>query len=97
MEKLSKEYFKHLANDIMFDLSDQEVEELQEEFKTLMQQMELLNKIDTSEVEPMIYPFSEPTTFIREDIVDNVITQEEALMNAPKTREGHVLVPKVVK
>ncbi len=97
MEKYSKEYFKHLANQIMFDLSDQEVEELQEDFKTLTQQMELLNKIDTDDVEAMVYPFDVENTYLREDVVDHVISQEEALENAPLVKERMIVVPKVVK
>ena len=41
MEEFSAEYFKKLAHDIMFDLNDEEVSELQEEFKVLLQQIEI--------------------------------------------------------
>ena len=97
MEEYSKEYFKRLANQIMFDLSDDEIVQLQEDFKTLTQQMELLDKIDTEGVETMVYPFEAETTFLREDVVTNQISQEEALLNAPKTADGQIVVPKVVK
>ena len=83
--------------DIMFDLNDEEVSELQEEFKVLLQQIELLNGIDTEGVEEMIYPFEAETTFLREDSVDNVIPQEAALLNVKSAKAGHVHVPKVVK
>ena len=97
MEEFSAEYFKKLAHDIMFDLNDEEVSELQEEFKVLLQQIELLDGIDTEGVEEMIYPFEAETTFLREDSVDNVISQEAALLNVKSAKEGHVHVPKVVK
>ena len=91
MEEFSAEYFKKLAHDIMFDLNDEEVSELQEEFKVLLQQIELLNGIDTEGVEEMIYPFEAETTFLREDSV------EAALLNVKSAKAGHVHVPKVVK
>ncbi|MCR0568670.1 Asp-tRNA(Asn)/Glu-tRNA(Gln) amidotransferase subunit GatC [[Clostridium] innocuum] len=97
MEEFSAEYFKKLAHDIMFDLNDEEVSELQEEFKVLLQQIELLNGIDTEGVEEMIYPFEAETTFLREDSVDNIIPQESALLNVKSAKAGHVHVPKVVK
>ena len=97
MEEFSAEYFKKLAHDIMFDLNDEEVSELQEEFKVLLQQIELLDGIDTEGVEEMIYPFEAETTFLREDSVDNVISQEAALLNVKSAKAGHVHVPKVVK
>lgn len=97
MEEYSKDYFKTLANQIKFDLSDEEVKELQEDFKTLTKQMELLDMIDTSDVEVMVYPFEEATTYLREDVVTNQISQQEALLNAPKIQDGQIVVPKVVK
>lgn len=92
-----KEMLRHLANQCMFDCSDDELTSIQEAFIILEKQMKLLEEIDTDGVEPMVYPFEAETTFLRDDDVCNVLTQEEAIANAAKTREGHVLVPKVVK
>ncbi len=97
MEQFSSEYFKKLANQIMFDLSEEEIAELQDDFKTLLKQMELLEKIDTDNVQEMVYPFEEETHYLRDDVVSKQITQEEALSNAPKTQDGQIVVPKVVK
>lgn len=97
MEKKDAAYFKKLANKLMFNLNDQEAQELVKEFETLTKQFELLEAIDTTGVEEMIYPFEEETSFIREDVVSNVISQKEALENAPKSKQGHFVVPKVVK
>lgn len=97
MEKYSKEYFKSLANQIMFDLSDAEVEDLQEEFKDLTQQIALLDEINTDGVEPMVYPFEEATFYLREDEVSNVISTKDTLANAPKVLNDQIVVPKVVK
>ncbi|SJZ33832.1 Asp-tRNA(Asn)/Glu-tRNA(Gln) amidotransferase subunit GatC [Anaerorhabdus furcosa] len=93
----SKEYLRHLAHQCMFDCSDDELDEIQEEFMILEKQMELLNQVDTEGVEPMVYPFEMETTFLRMDEVVNVLSEEEALANAAKTKNGHILVPKVVR
>ena len=89
--------YKKLANQLMFDLSDEEVVGIEEEFQILLKQLELLDEIDTDGVEAMIYPLEPITTFMREDIVGDVLTQEEALSNAKKVKERHVHVPKVVR
>ena len=57
MEEMNKAYFQKLARQLMFDVSDEEAEQLQEEFKILNKQIALLEKIDTENTEPMIYPF----------------------------------------
>ncbi|MEA4874357.1 Asp-tRNA(Asn)/Glu-tRNA(Gln) amidotransferase subunit GatC [Anaerorhabdus sp.] len=96
-EAKDKEYIRHLAHQCMFDCNDDELSLIEEEFVTLEKQMELLNQVNTEGVEPMVYPFEMETTYLREDEVVNVISQEDAILNVSKSREGHVLVPKVVK
>lgn len=96
-ELKSKEYLRHLAHQCMFDCSDEELSDIQNEFVILEKQMELLNQVNTEGVEPMIYPFEMETNFLREDEVTNVLSEEDALCNAAKTKNGHVLVPKVVR
>ena len=54
MEKFSKEYFKSLANQIMFDLSDAEVEELQAEFSDLEAQIQKLTDNYIAEVDKAV-------------------------------------------
>ena len=90
-------YFKKLAHQLMFDLSDEEADSIVEEFTSLEKQMGLLETIDTENVEEMIYPFEEETTFLRDDVVTNVISQDDAVANVTKKIEGHFILPKVVK
>lgn len=90
-------YFKKLAHQLMFDLSDEEADSIVEEFTSLEKQMSLLEAIDTENVEEMIYPFEEETTFLRDDVVTNVISQDDAVANVTKKIEGHFILPKVVK
>lgn len=90
-------YFKHLAHQLRFDLSDEEASDIASEFDTLIKQMDLLNKIDTEGVLEMVYPFENPTHFLREDVVEDVLSQEEALKNAPIKKNGFFVTKKVVQ
>lgn len=54
-----------------------------------------LNELDTANVEPLIY-MSEEVNVLREDVVKVVITQDEALKNAPKKDSDYFKVPKVI-
>lgn len=89
-------YFKRLANQLRFDLTEDEAKDIAHEFEVLTQQMALLDQIDTTDVQPMVYPFEEPTSFMREDVVESVLTQEEALKNAPFAKNGFFVTKKVV-
>ncbi len=56
------------------------------EFDVLTQQIQLFDKVDTEGVEPMVYPFEEETSFLREDEVTHVLTQEGAAQRGQRTR-----------
>ena len=94
---MNKETIKELSRDIMFDVSEEEVKDIENEFVTLDKMLEFFESINTDGVEEMIYPFEEPTIFLREDKTSNVISQDEAMSNVAKVKQGHVVVPKVVK
>lgn len=98
MEEIKDQaYFKALARKLMFELTDEEAADIVQEFKTLCVQLQLLEAIDTTGVEPMVYPFETPTVYLREDEENHTISQEEALSNASKVVQGHFSVPRVVK
>ena len=94
---MNKDKIKELALDIMFDVTDEEATDIENEFVTLDKMLEFFDSIDTSNVEEMVYPFDDETAFIREDEVSNTISQTDAMKNVANTRQGHVVVPKVVK
>ncbi len=96
MSELNRQDIRKLAKNLMFDLSDDEISDIQSEFEVLMKQLALLEAIDTETIEPMVTPFETPTHFLREDEVDAVIPVEEALLNAPKRDGNYFVIPKVV-
>ena len=96
MKRLDVQGFKDLANQLRFSLSDAEAQDIKNEFDVLIVQMDLLNKIDTEGIEPMVYPFDEETSFMREDVADQVLPVQEVLKNAPKTKNGFFVTQKVV-
>lgn len=94
---VNKEKIHELALDIMFDVSEEEAEDIEKDFVTLEKMLSFFDSIDTEGVEEMVYPFEEPTDFLRVDEVSNNISQKEALANVAQVKQGHVVVPKVVK
>lgn len=58
--------------------------------------VEKLNEIDTSEVQPLIY-MSEELNVLREDIVNQNISQNEALKNSAKHDSDYFKVPKMIE
>ena len=48
----------------MFNISDEEMPELIEEYDIFMNHVAVLEKIDTEGVEPLAYPYEIETTFL---------------------------------
>lgn len=94
---MNKEKIKELANDLMFNVNDIECQDIIKEFESLDKLLVFFDSIDTSNTEEMIYPLDVETTYLREDIETNKISQDDALSNVKKSKQGHFLVPKVVK
>lgn len=97
MEQFDKNYVQQLAKQLMFELTDEEAEAIQSEFEVLQKQLQLLEDIDTEGVEEMVYPFETPTSYLREDEVENVLSVEDALKNAKRVKTDYIVLPKVVK
>ena len=88
---------QELANDLMFSVNDDEIKDIIKEFDSLDKMISFFDSINTDGVEEMVYPLDIETAYLREDKEDNKISQEDALINVKKTKQGHILVPKVVK
>ena len=57
--------------------------------------VDMLNKLDTSDVEPLTHIFPIKNVF-REDVVLESTPREELMKNAPKEKDGQFLVPKTI-
>ena len=94
---MDKAKVQELANDLMFSVNDDEIKDIINEFESLDKMINFFDSINTDKVEEMVYPLDVETTYLREDKEDHKISQEDALANVKKTKQGHILVPKVVK
>ena len=94
---MKKEEIQELALNVRFEVNEEETKDIENDFVTLEKMLEFFDSINTDGVEEMVYPFEEATDYFREDEVSNVISQADALSNVAKTRQGHIVVPKVVK
>lgn len=81
----------------LIPLAENEKELLARGFNTVLGVLDELQKIDTQGVEPTHQVTGLENVF-REDVVDEtrMFTQQEALANAPKTRDGYFEVDQVI-
>ena len=95
---ITKAALKKYANLLMFDMSDEEYQTLEEEFEVILKQMDLIGKIDgIKNVKPMHFPLSTSNISLRSD--DNIsnLNVTDVLKNAKEVELNQVKVPKVVE
>ena len=88
---ISDETIEYVGILAKLELSDEEKEK--QDMGKMLDYIDKLNELDTSEVEPMSHVFPVNNVF-REDIVTNGDDRENILKNAPEEREGAFVVPK---
>ncbi|MEG0275444.1 MAG: Asp-tRNA(Asn)/Glu-tRNA(Gln) amidotransferase subunit GatC [Coprobacillus sp.] len=90
------EMLKDLGRKTMFNVSDEEMDALVEEYNVFMSHVQALEVIDTDGVEPLAFPYIIETSYLREDEPNHVISREDALKNASSVLDNQIKVPKVV-
>lgn len=77
-------------------ISDNEVPKLEGELNHILGWIEMMDEVDTDNVEPMT-SVVETTMRLREDVVSDGGYPEQVTNNAPATDENFFMVPKVVE
>ena len=93
--KIDEETVDKIAHLARLELSADEKAETIKDMNRILGFMDKLNEVDTTSVEPLIY-MTNTTNILREDVVKQGITHEEALLNAPEKDKDFFHVAKVI-
>tara|TARA_B100000963_G_scaffold108018_1_gene93966 strand:+ start:58 stop:345 length:288 start_codon:yes stop_codon:yes gene_type:complete len=77
-------------------INEKEETKLIEELNNILGWVDELKKVNTEQVEPMLSVFNE-SMIMRKDEVSSETSDELILKNAPKSKSGFFVVPKVVE
>jgi aspartyl-tRNA(Asn)/glutamyl-tRNA(Gln) amidotransferase subunit C len=94
--QVDKDTVAKIAHLARLEVNEQETEALVGDMNKILDFMAKLNEVDTENVEPLIYMTNEVNT-LREDVVKQETTHDEALLNAPQQDGKYFLVPKVIE
>ena len=75
------------------ELSAEEKEQAKSDMGRMLDSIDKLGELDTTDVEPMSHVFSVENVF-REDVVTNGDERERLLSNAPQEKDGMFVVPR---
>lgn len=95
MAKITIEEVEAVANLARLEFSEEEKEQFTSQLQKIINYIDKLNELDTSDVEPTSHVLPIKNVF-RDDVPKPSYPREEMLKNAPDPVEGYFAVPKVI-
>lgn len=93
---VSEKDVKYIANLARLQLTDEEAVSFAGDMSKILDYMEMLNELDTSEVEPLEHVIELDSRF-RKDEAKPPLSHADALKNAPDADSDYFRVPKVIE
>ena len=90
---ISDETIEYVGILAKLELSGQEKEQARRDMGKMLDYIDKLGELDTTDVEPMSHVFPVQNVF-REDEVTNGEMREQLLANAPQEKDGMFMVPR---
>lgn len=92
---LTKEAVERVAHLSRLEFTEEELEKQYEQLGSIIEMMDSLSEIDTTNVTPLNHVMDIHNVF-REDVVHESMGAEKVLANAPEENENMFQVPKIV-
>ncbi len=93
---LSREDVSAVAVLARLQLSPEEVDVFTSQLGQILEYVDILNEVDTTDIEPLAHPIPVTNVF-RDDIVTPSLPREAALSNAPNTDGKYFFVPQILE
>ena len=93
--KITDEIVDHIAHLARLEFEGEKKAAIKQDMENIISFMETLTKVDTENVEPLIF-MNDEINKLREDVAEVTISQKEALLNAPKKDSDYFRIPKVL-
>jgi aspartyl-tRNA(Asn)/glutamyl-tRNA(Gln) amidotransferase subunit C len=94
--KIDQKTVEKMAHLSRLELSEQESQRMVGDLSKILNWMDQLKELDTTNVEPLTH-MSEEVNVFREDIAKNALSREKGLKNAPCQNGEYFQVPKVIE
>lgn len=96
MSGISKEQVYHIANLARLEINEEEAAQFTNELDQILQMAEVLNELDTAEIEPTSHVFDQKNV-MREDVPEKGLSLDEVMKNVPEHEGGHIKVPAILE
>lgn len=95
--KITREMIEHVARLARLSFSEEELAGFISQLNEILQHVEKLNELDTSDVPPTSHMFFTKTPMREDRAREGASPVAELLENAPRCQEGFFVVPRVIE
>lgn len=92
---ISKEEVKYIAMLSRLELSEEEVEKFTYQLSEILDHASVITSLDTENIEPLAHAVDRRNVY-RKDEVEEGLTVEEALQNAPSKESNSFRIPPII-
>ena len=96
MPQVNNELIDKLSKLAKLEFDKESTEKMKSDLKTMLEFVKDISKVNTDNVEPLIY-MSEEKNILRSDNIKDEVSQKDALKNAPKKDSDYFKVPTILK
>lgn len=93
--EINDDLVQHIAHLARLEFQGEDLKAIKGDMQNIITFMDKLSELDTDEVEPLIF-MSDEVNVLREDVVEQTVTSDQALKNAPKKDSDYFRIPKVL-
>lgn len=93
--EISLKFLNQLAQDLLFELDEQQCKNLLLEFDAIEEQMAVVKKINTTKVLPLDFPFDIKKDYLRSDTVEASLFVNDVLSVAGQVKDDYIVINKV--
>lgn len=93
--KIDQELIKRVAKNARLELTDKELKDFEKQFKEILEYFTLIQDADTKNVKESFHPI-EIKNHLREDIIKDSLSQDDALKNARHQSNNYFKGPKAI-
>jgi len=94
--KIDNNLVDRLAELSKLEFEPADKEKIQADLQKILDLVEKLSEVNVEGVEPLVY-MTDERNVLRKDEVKDMVTKEDALLNAPQKDSDYFRVPKVIK
>jgi len=93
MPKIDDNLISKLEKLSRLKLKEDEKQMIQKDLESIVDMFDVLQEVDTENIPPLRH-ITDALHPLREDTVDNELSRDQALANAPDQKDGFIAVPK---